>query len=135
MSKSSQILSDWRLRDDVVRLRIFGTDQMYLMERMPDGECLIGTADHCWVRFRCPPGQRPRVLARIIKDEGDWLIVNDGGRGAMRADGARRAEALLLPGVEIGIAEVTLIAESMLWAELRTVLIRVLGWTTPQTPV
>jgi hypothetical protein len=70
-----------------------------------------------------------RVHASLIQDDqARWRLRDAGSKNGMRLDGARRAEIILEPGIEIGIGGLTLIAESRRSILLRGFLFRMLGW-------
>jgi hypothetical protein len=76
-----------------------------------------------------------RVHASLTHDQARWRLRDAGSMNGMRVDGARRAEIILEPGIEIGIGGLTLIAESRRWITLRGFLARLLGWRGDRTEV
>jgi hypothetical protein len=95
----------------------------------------VGAAEGCALRLDDPTGRISRVHARLIHDETHWLLRDLGSKNGVRLDGARRAEIVLEPGVEIGIGGLTLIAESSRSVALRGFLARLLGWRSDRTEV
>lgn len=126
-TKTDRAAQEWRIQDKVIRLREWGTDNIYRLPPPPVDTFLIGTADTCMFRLVDPSGHTSREHARLERRGGGWFIGVESKNG-MRVDGARRTELRLEPGVELGIGRLTLIAESHLLIELRNFLARLLGW-------
>ena len=96
---------------------------------------MVGASASCALRLDDPSGQVSRVHASLIHDQARWRLRDAGSMNGMRVDGARRAEIILEPGIEIGIGGLTLIAESRRWIALRGFLARLLGWRSDRTEV
>lgn len=126
--------SEWTIDDDVVRLREWASDNLHGLPP-PTGDCTVGSAEGCQIRLDDPSGQISRVHANLIHDGTRWLLRDLGSKNGLRLDGARRAEIVLEPGVEIGIGGLTLIAESRRSVELRSFLARLLGWRSDRIEV
>lgn len=119
---------EWAIDDVVVRLRRWGTDEIFALQPSM-GEVTIGSSDICGLQVREEYGRRvSRLHARLVFDRDAWHVVDLGSTNGIRVDGARRPDALLEPGVELGIGGVTLVAESPRSIDLRAFLSRLLGW-------
>ena len=127
--------SEWKIDDLVMRLREWGTDLIRVLPAPPVSGWTVGAAASCAVRLVDPSGQVSRVHASLIHDQARWRLRDAGSMNGMRVDGARRAEVILEPGIEIGIGGLTLIAESRRWIALRGFLARLLGWRGERTEV
>lgn len=127
-TKTDRAATEWRIEDEVIRLREWGTDNIYRLPAPPTDSLLVGTADTCMFRLVDPSGHTSREHARLERRRGGWFVCDLDSKNGMRADGARRTELRLEPGVELGIGRLTLIAESHLFIELRNFLARLLGW-------
>jgi pSer/pThr/pTyr-binding forkhead associated (FHA) protein len=118
-----------------MRLREWGTDTIRVLPAPPVVDWTVGAAEGCALRLDDPTGRISRVHARLIHDESRWLLRDLNSKNGVRVDGARRAEIVLEPGVEIGIGGLTLIAESSRSVALRGFLARLLGWGSDRTEV
>jgi len=127
--------SEWSIDDQVMRLRMWGTDLIRLLPKPPVADCTVGAGEGCAMRLHDPSGRISRVHARLVHDRTRWLLVDLGSKNGVRLDGARRSEIVLEPGIEIGIGGLTLIAESRRSVALRGFLARLLGWRGDRTEV
>jgi hypothetical protein len=122
------VLAEERNRE-VIRLREWGTDNIYTLPRPPVRHCLVGTSKMCELRLRnlyISPRQ-----AILIYKRRQWWIRNLGSNDELRQDGTVLTELGLAPGIEIcigGAGGITLIAESMHGIALRGFCARLLGW-------
>jgi len=132
-TKTDVAINEWAIDDGVMRLRQWGTDMIRLLPAPPTDECTIGAAETCAVQLDDPSGRVSRVHAQLVRDRARWLLRDLGSKNGVRLDGARRTEAVLEPGVEIGIGGITLIAESGRSVALRAFLARALGWRSDRT--
>lgn len=122
--------TEWAIDDDVIQLREWGSDAIY---RLPPADTWlrdvsIGSAMTCSLRLHDPAGQVSRLHARLVRGDRSWTIRDLGSKNGIRVDGAHRADVDLMPGVELGIGGLTLIAESPRSIALRGLLGRLLGW-------
>ena len=120
--------SEWKIDDAVMRLRGWGSDAINILPAPATGGFTVGTDDECALQLEDPSGQVSRVHASLVHDHTRWLLRDLGSKNGLRLDGARRAEIVLEPCVEIGIGGLTLIAESLRSIALRGFLSRLLGW-------
>ena len=132
-TKTDPAASEWGIDDHVMRLRAWGTDLISVLPAPPVSGWMVGAGAGCALRLHDPSGQVSRVHASLIHDQARWLLRDAGSKNGMRLDGARRAEIILEPGVEIGIGGLTLIAESRRSIALRGFLARMLGWGGDRT--
>jgi hypothetical protein len=129
-TKTDRAAAEWRIVDAVIRLREWGTDNIHRMPPPPVDSLLVGTADTCMFRLVDPSGLLSREHARLERRRTGWIARDLESKNGIRCDGARRPEFLLEPGVEVGIGQLTMLAESHRFIELRSFLARLLGWTS-----
>jgi hypothetical protein len=134
-TKTDAAAGEWTIDDHVMRLREWATDMIRVLPAPPVSGWMVGAAASCALRLHDPSGQVSGVHASLIHDQSRWLLRDLGSKNGMRLDGARRAEIILEPGIEIGIGGLTLIAESRRWIALRGFLARQLGWRSDRTEV
>jgi pSer/pThr/pTyr-binding forkhead associated (FHA) protein len=119
--------SEWAIDDRVTHLRDWATHRIRPLPLPPTRECWVGTGERCEIRLEDPTGQVSRRHARLVRDEATWTLYDNESKNGIKLDGAKRSNIALVPGVEIGIGGVTLIAESARSVRLRNFLARVLG--------
>jgi FHA domain-containing protein len=127
--------TEWRINDDVVRLREWGTDIIHRLPQAPWDSAVIGTAESCAVQVVDRSGFTSREHARLDRSPSGWMVRDLASKNGTRADGSRRTEVRLEPGIELGVGYLTLLAESRRFIELRSFIARLLGWTAEQTPM
>jgi hypothetical protein len=132
-TKTDPEVDDWSINDDVVRLRLWGTDRSFPLPGDASSELIIGSTDSCWLRLDDDKQRVSRRHAALVRERGKWTLRDLGSRNGMKVDGARRDEVVLEAGIEIWIGGVTLVAESSRSIALRSYLGRLLGWTSPRT--
>ena len=125
--------TEWRITDDVIRLREWGTDIIHRLPHAPWDSAVIGTAETCTLQVVDPSGWASPEHARVDRGLSGWMVRDIGSKNGIRADGAHRAEVQLEPGIELGVGSLTLIAESRRFIELRSFIARLLGWTADKT--
>jgi hypothetical protein len=134
-TKTDVTRSEWGINDDVMRLRLWGTDSILVLPAPPIDEWTVGAAEVCALQLYDPTGRISRLHAGLYRTKGKWLLRDLGSKNGLRVDGARRTEIVLEPGMEIGIGGLTLIAESLRSIELRSFLARLLGWRSDRIEV
>jgi len=123
---------EWTISDGVIRLRHWGTDQVYSLPASPALKCKIGSAESCSIRIADRLVSREH--ASLTHQEGRWLISDLGSKNGLRHDGGQLAAFAITPGIEIGIGATTLIAESPRSMVLHRFLARILGWAIDRRP-
>lgn len=118
----------WQIDDQLVRLRIWGTERWYPMPTGADATLTIGAASTCAVQLVDPSGWLSRQHARLERDGGSWIARDLGSKNGTHLDGVRRPKSVLHPGAELGLGAITLVAESPRLIALRGYLARLLGW-------
>lgn len=130
---------DRHVDDTVVRLRRWGSDQVYLLPAANDnvagGEWIIGSAETCWMTLADPQSRVSRRHAALVRERDRWTIRDLGSKNGMKIDGAPCNDAVLSPGLEVWLGGVTLVAESTRSAALRAFLARILGWSPARAQV
>ncbi|HLL20656.1 MAG TPA: FHA domain-containing protein [Kofleriaceae bacterium] len=116
----------WVIRDEVVRLRVFGTDTTY--ELAGESAWTIGASDECSIRLDDPSGRVSRKHAVLQRRGTDWVLSDLGSTNGIRRDGDALNTFAVAPASEIELGGVKLIAESMRSIQLRALLCRFLGW-------
>lgn len=118
----------WQLSGPVSQLRRIGSDTWY--ELPADGsEFLIGRGAECGIQLGDRRGWVSRVHARLVRNGEGWTIRDLGSTNGTWIDGALRSESSIVPGTEVRIGAVALVAESPAFVSLRGVVTRMLGWT------
>jgi hypothetical protein len=119
--------SGWAIDDPVVRLRRWGTAEVFELPAEAH-EWVIGAADDCGLRLHDPTGCISRHHACLTREETAWTLRDLDSTNGVRQDGERRLAFQLAPGVEIEIGSITLLAESTRLVELHRYLQRIIGW-------
>lgn len=117
----------WSICDEVSRLREWGTDIVYPLPPRRETS-IIGSSGDCWLRLWDPTGRISRRHAALSYGADGWSVSDLQSKNGVHLDGARVASLALVPGAEIRIGPVTLIAESPRLIALRQLLERIIGW-------
>jgi hypothetical protein len=124
------LLEEWIINDEVIRLRQWGTDQVFPLFSDRREPITVGTAASCSIRIDDPMRRASREHAHLERIQGRWGMIDRGSKNGLFRDGARADKFALSPGVEIGLGGgVVLVAESARWIALRGVVARMLGWS------
>ena len=117
----------WSIRDEVMQFREWGTHVSY---PFPPKHVVstVGASRDCWLRLWDPNGSISRSHAVLTHGKDGWFLEDLGSKNGVYLDGARVPALSVVPGAEIRIGEVTLIAESPKLVALRALLERLLGW-------
>jgi len=118
----------WRIEDPVIRLREWGSERVYGLPDTPI-ELTLGSASSCELQLRDKSTQISRQHAKLTPFAGGWRIKDLNSKNGLWRDGARRLEFTLMPGLEIGMGSLRLVAESRQLITLRELVCRFLGWT------
>jgi Inner membrane component of T3SS, cytoplasmic domain len=124
-------LDDWSIHDDLVRLREWGSNNVYALSAAQP-EWLVGSSAMCALRLLDSSARLSRLHARLVRTHGRWSIQDLGSKNGLLIDGARCESCVLEPGIEVGLGGITLIAESPRSIALRGYLARLLGWSIGQ---
>jgi hypothetical protein len=125
-TKIDAAVCEWSIDDDVIRLRLWGTDRIYPLPAPPIDEWSIGSDPASALVLDDPRVSRRH--GRLVREDGQWILRDEGSKNGLRFDGVRHDWFALQPCVEIGIGGGTLIAESARSIALRTFVARILGW-------
>jgi hypothetical protein len=119
--------SGWAIRDEVTQLREWGTGITYPLPPR-HVTATLGAAAECWLRLWDPRGGISRVHAALANHKHGWVLSDLESKNGVHLDGVRVASLSVVPGAEIRIGGITLIAESPKLIALRGLLERLLGW-------
>lgn len=118
----------WRIEDPVIRLREWGADRVYGLPDTPT-ELTVGSGSTCELQLRDKSTRISRRHAKLTPFAGGWRITDLDSKNGLWRDGVRRKEFTLIPGLEIGIGSLRLVAESRQLIALRELVRRFLGWS------
>jgi hypothetical protein len=122
---------EWGITDEVVRLRVWGTDRTFSLEGR-GSELMVGKLASCAIHLADPTGQVSKEHARLRRRGTTWTLHDNKSKNGCFRDGERRLTFEVTPGLEIEIGGVKLIAESAQLASLVVFLQRVLGFDASQ---
>jgi hypothetical protein len=123
--------SGWAIRDEVTQLREWGTNIAYPLPPR-HVTATIGAAAGCWLRLWDPSGGISRVHAALANSKSGWVLSDLESKNGLHLDGVRVAALSVVPGAEIRIGGITLIAESPKLIALRSLIERLIGWADEQ---
>ena len=128
-TSTSILTEEWAIRDDVIRLREWGTNRTYPLYS-DHADPVIGTAPGCQIRVPDRTRRVSRQHAQFQLVDRRWVVLDRSKNGLYR-NGAKLDKFVLTPGVELGLGSggVTLVAESARLIALRSTLARMLGWS------
>ena len=118
----------WLGHDPVIQLREWRTDTVHALPPADVAESIIGSEPSAPLRILDPSGLVSRRHARLFRQGSWWKIEDLHSKNGIRQDRKPAERFLLVPGEEIGIGGVTLVAENQALIQLRRYLARVLGW-------
>jgi hypothetical protein len=121
----------WWLDDEVVQLRARGgrgRENERPLAAPPVKEWTIGSSPDCSIQLHDPSGMVSRRHAILRREGSIWTVHDAPSRNGTRLDGERRQSFALVPGAELGIGAIELIAESARSITLREILDRWIGW-------
>lgn len=118
----------WLGHQPVTQLREWATDKVLALPGAEVAESMIGGEPSAPLRIVDPSGLVSRKHARMVREGTWWKIEDLRSKNGIRQDRKRNDRFLIVPGVEIGIGGVTLVAENQALIHLRQYLMRVLGW-------
>jgi hypothetical protein len=122
-------VGEWPLDDEITGLRVAGSQQTYELPTAARTQT-IGTGWNCDVMLRDRSGTVAAQHAKLIRQRSGWLIraIGDAKSTALSRDRVPLPEFPLVAGIEVGIGDMTLIAESERARTLRRVLMRLIGF-------
>jgi Inner membrane component of T3SS, cytoplasmic domain len=123
------LVGEWPLDDEITGLRVVGTQQGYELSAARRTQ-LIGSAASCDVVLKDRSGAVAPEHAKLARQQARWMIRAVGGAETtpLYRDRVPLPEFPLVPGVEIGLGNITLVAESEQSRALRRVLARLIGF-------
>lgn len=122
--------SEWRIHDPVLQLRALDTDHIYPLPEPSDGKgVVIGASVSSDLRLDDPTGRLSRQHAYLERAGTRWTLRDLASKNGTWIDGVRRHEAELVPGLELGLGGLTLLAESAELIRLRGLVARMIGWS------
>jgi hypothetical protein len=120
----------WRIIDPVVRLRALETGELY---PLPDpalrGDAVLGSGGASALQLHDPSGRVSHRHARLAWDGQRWALRDLESKNGLWSDGVRRRSVELVPGVEVRLGGLTLLAESAALLRLRALVARLIGWS------
>ncbi len=117
----------WLGHDPVIQLREWATDTVHPLPG-DVAECVIGSGPFVELRLIDPKSCVSRQHALLVREEAWWKISDLRSKNGLLQNRAPSDKFPLVPGVEIGIGGLTLVAENQTLVQLRGYLARVLGW-------
>jgi hypothetical protein len=121
--------SRWGINDEVIHLREWATQRTLVLPK-PHITATLGASSACTFQVNDPGVSREHL--RLSYVDGRWLGVDRDSKNGTRVDGVRTRMFSLTPGCEVRMGDVTMLAESPRWIQLRQFLCRILGWTDDQ---
>ena len=119
--------SSWHVDDAVVRLRLWGTEYTHPLPE-PRVPLKLGAAATCEVRLHDKAGRLSREHALLVPEHMGWEIRDLGSKNGLRVEGAPATKSALQGGVTIQLGGLTLVAESLKFIGLRSLMCRLVGW-------
>jgi len=117
----------WLGHEPVIQLREWATDTVHPLPG-DVAECVIGSGPFVELQLIDPKSRVSRQHALLVREGSWWKIADLRSKNGLLQDRAPSDKFPLVPGVEIGIGGLTLIAENQTLVQLRGYLARVLGW-------
>lgn len=118
--------SRWGCGDEVIRLRVWASTRTWqLSTERPT--LVLGASADCDICVDDPTVSREHL--QLTYAAGIWTGTDDDSKNGTRVDGTRVLTFDLLPGCELAVGGVRLIAETQRWIALREFLCRILGWS------
>jgi len=119
--------TSWYIDGAIVRLRLWGTEYAH---PLPEScaPLKLGSAPACDVQLHDKAGRLSREHAMLAHEPTGWEIRDLGSKNGLWVDGLRTTRCTLQPGVKIQLGGLTLVAESLKFIGLRSLVCRLLGW-------
>jgi hypothetical protein len=119
--------TSWYIDDAIVRLRLWGTEYAHPLpeSRVP---LKLGSGPSCEVQLHDKAGRLSREHAILVPEPTGWEIHDLASKNGLWVDGSRTTKMTLQAGVKIQLGGLKLIAESLKFIALRSLVCRLLGW-------
>ena len=117
----------WAITDPVIHLRRFGSEAVF--DLSASDRWVLGASSECSIPLDDPSGRISRRHLELSYEANAWTARDLGSTNGLRHDRADRRLFQIVPGDELELGGVTLIAESRRSAELHELLRRLLGWS------
>lgn len=121
--------SRWGNDDEVIRLRAWASTRTWHLST-EQTKLLLGSSSACNICLDEPTVSREHL--QLTYADGIWTGTDGGSKNGTRVDDLRVLTFDLLPGCELALGGVRLIAETQRWIALRAFLCRILGWAKAQ---
>jgi hypothetical protein len=120
----------WQIDDAIVRLRLWGTEYAHPLPEPPTPQLplKLGSAPSCEVQLHDKAGRLSREHAMLVPEPTGWEIRDLGSKNGLWVEGAATTRSTLQAGVKIQLGALTLVAESLKFIGLRSLVCRFLGW-------
>ena len=131
----------WHIDDAVVRLRLWGTEYAHRLPEPRDrpartcGPLKLGSARTCDVRLHDKAGLLSREHAELTPEPTGWEIRDMASTNGLWVEGVRATKGTLQPGLKIELGGLTLVAESLKFIGLRSLVCRLVGWGSARQAV
>jgi len=123
----------WRIVDPVVRLRALETGELYpLPDPAQRVDAVLGSGGASALQLHDPSGRVSHRHARLAWDGQRWALRDLESKNGLWSDGVQRQTIELVPGVEVRLGGLTLLAESIALLRLRALVARLIGWSDDQ---
>ena len=119
----------WYIDDAIVRLRLWGTEYAHPLPE-PRVPLKLGSASSCEVQLHDKAGRLSREHAMLVPEPTGWEIQDLDSKNGLWVDGARTTKTSLQAGVKTQLGGLTLVAESLKFIGLRSLVCRLLGWAS-----
>lgn len=119
--------TSWYVDGPIVRLRLWGTEYVHPLPE-PRVPLKLGSAPICEVQLHDKAGRLSREHAMLVPEPTGWEIRDLGSKNGLWVDGSHTTKVTLQPGVKIRLGGLTLVAESLKFICLRSLVCRLLGW-------
>jgi Inner membrane component of T3SS, cytoplasmic domain len=119
--------SGWVINDPVIRFRVVGSECVF--DLTTADRWVLGSSPECSLHLDDPSGRVSRQHAAAVREGELWTLQDLDSTNGIRVNGEGRISFQLVPGDEIAIGGITLLAESHRSIELHALLQRWLGWS------
>jgi Inner membrane component of T3SS, cytoplasmic domain len=117
----------WAINDPVIRFRVVGSERVF--DLTTADRWVLGSSPECSLHLDDPSGRVSRQHAAAVREGERWMLQDLDSTNGIRVNGEGRLSFQLVPGDEIAVGGITLLAESHRSIELHALLQRWLGWS------